>query len=193
MSFINTFGGRGLGALNRALENNRMTIRDAAGKAQKQGFKFGELAQNKINSYYNTHIGEFGGNTHANSSGLAAVKRAMATGMSADDVQNRGRRENITWGQAAQEFFDGLNDKKLEDMFPERPPVPIYEAPTYEAPVIPDPKTLTTQGSAVGGGAKGVKIKRSEASKKSKNSRGTRALSRGQRASSMKISNLNLT
>ena len=84
-------------------------------------------------------------------------------------------------------------DARMEQMFKARPPVPIYQAPTYEAPVIPDPKTLTTEGSAVGGGAKGVKIKRSEASKKSKNSRGTKALSRGQRASSMKISNLNLT
>ena len=193
MSFITNFGGRGLGALNRALENNRMTIRDASRKASQQGFQFGTLAQDKINRYYGTHIGEFGGNTHTNSSGLAAVQRAMATGMTADGVQDRGRQENITWGGAAQQFFDDFNRKKMESMFPARPSVPIYQAPTYEAPVIPDPKTLTTQGSAVGGGAKGVKIKRSEASKKSKNSRGTKALSRGQRASSMKISNLNLT
>jgi len=88
---------------------------------------------------------------------------------------------------------DARKDKLMADMFKARPPVPIYEAPTYQAPVIPDPKTLTTKGSAVGGGAKGVKIKRSKASKGNKNTRGTRTLSRSQRNSSMKISNLNLT
>ena len=85
------------------------------------------------------------------------------------------------------------NDARMEQMFKARPPVPVYEAPTYEAPVIPDPKTLTTEGSAVGGGAQGVKIKRSKAAKAGKNTKGTRSLSRGQRNAAMKISNLNLT
>jgi len=65
--------------------------------------------------------------------------------------------------------------------------------PQRETPVIPDPKTLTTEGSAVGGTAAGVKIKRSKASKGGKNAKGTRSLSRSQRNSAMKISNLNLT
>jgi hypothetical protein len=82
-----------------------------------------------------------------------------------------------------------VNDARMEQMYK----APVYEAPTYEAPVIPDPKTLTTEGSSVGGGAKGVKSKRSKASKVGKNSKGTRSLSRSQRNSAMKISNLNLT
>ena len=71
--------------------------------------------------------------------------------------------------------------------------VPEAALPEREPPVIPDPKTLTTEGSAVGGTAAGVKIKRSKASKGGKNAKGTRSLSRSQRNSAMKISNLNLT
>jgi len=78
-----------------------------------------------------------------------------------------------------------------KDMQP--PPPPKYEPPVYQAPPIPEPTALTTSGTAVGGTAKGVKIKRSDAAKKGKNTRGTRALNRKQRASSMQISNLNLT
>jgi hypothetical protein len=73
------------------------------------------------------------------------------------------------------------------------PPPPVYEAPTYNPPPIPEPKTLTTEGSAVGGGAKGVKIKRSDASKKGRNTKGTRSLNRKQRNAAMQINNLNLT
>ena len=110
--FIETFGGRGLGALDRALANNRMTIRDAARKASQQEFQFGELAQKKIDQYYNTFIGEYGGNTNANSSGLAAVKRAEASGYSPQAVQARGQSENIQWGEGAQQYFNDLNKKK---------------------------------------------------------------------------------
>tara|TARA_X000001382_G_scaffold26714_1_gene17176 strand:+ start:377 stop:814 length:438 start_codon:yes stop_codon:yes gene_type:complete len=86
-----------------------------------------------------------------------------------------------------------VNEARMEEMFKAREPVPVYQAPTYEAPVIPDPKTLTNDSSAVGGGAKGVKIKRSKAAKGNKNTRGTSSLARKQRNSAMKISNLNLT
>jgi|TARA_B100000902_G_scaffold29906_1_gene35890 hypothetical protein len=112
MSFINTYGGRGLGALDRALANHNMTIRDASRKAQQQGFQFGPLAQDKINKFYNTHIGEFGGNTAANTAGLASVQRAIASGFTPEGVQARGVDEGITWGEAAQKFFDDLNKPK---------------------------------------------------------------------------------
>jgi len=111
MSFINTYGGRGLGALDRALANNNMTIRDASRKSQQQGFAFGTLAQQKINQYYNTHIGQFGGNTNANSAGLSSVQRAVATGMDPLAVQARGQAEGINWGPAAQDYFASLNKK----------------------------------------------------------------------------------
>ena len=111
MSFITTYGGRGLGALDRALANNRMTIRDASRKASQQGFEFGELAQNKIDQYYNTFIGQYGGNTNANSSGLSAVRRAEAQGYSPEAIQARGQSEGIQWGEAAQQYFAGLNKK----------------------------------------------------------------------------------
>jgi hypothetical protein len=73
------------------------------------------------------------------------------------------------------------------------PPPPVYQAPTYNPPPVPKPKTLTTEGSTVGGGAKGVKIKRSDASKKGRNTKGTRSLNRKQRNTAMQINNLNLT
>lgn len=104
-----------------------------------------------------------------------------------DEMVEAARKEKLI----EDKFKD--QDERMAAMFKARPPVPIYEAPKYQAPAIPDPKTLTTKGSAVGGGAKGVKIKRSKASKGNKNTRGTRSLSRSQRNSSMKISNLNIT
>tara|TARA_B100000902_G_scaffold108774_1_gene110463 strand:+ start:956 stop:1267 length:312 start_codon:yes stop_codon:yes gene_type:complete len=55
---------------------------------------------------------------------------------------------------------------------------------------IPKPKALNTKGTAVGGSARGVKSKRSEASKRGR--RGTRSLNRKQRATRMKINNINI-
>tara|TARA_Y100000739_G_C20546400_1_gene436087 strand:+ start:44 stop:379 length:336 start_codon:yes stop_codon:yes gene_type:complete len=55
---------------------------------------------------------------------------------------------------------------------------------------IPKPKALNTKGTAVGGSARGVKSKRSEASKRGR--RGTRSLNRKQRAARMKINNINI-
>lgn len=75
-----------------------------------------------------------------------------------------------------------------KDMQPPPPP----PAPTYNPPPPPEPKAMTTKATAVGGAAQGVKIKRSEASKKGKNTRGTRSLNRKQRNASMQINNLNL-
>lgn len=57
---------------------------------------------------------------------------------------------------------------------------------------VPKPKALQTKGTAVGGSARGVKARRSKASKAGYRSRGTRALNRRQRAASMKINNLNI-
>lgn len=55
---------------------------------------------------------------------------------------------------------------------------------------IPKQKALNTKGTAVGGSARGVKSKRSEASKRGR--RGTRSLNRKQRATRMKINNINI-
>tara|TARA_B100001094_G_C18186224_1_gene803973 strand:+ start:1138 stop:1584 length:447 start_codon:yes stop_codon:yes gene_type:complete len=67
-----------------------------------------------------------------------------------------------------------------------------YQPPAYQAPNIPDPKALTTSATAVGGSAKGVKIKRSKNAKAGNNTRGTRSLNRSSRNTQMQISNLNL-
>ena len=65
------------------------------------------------------------------------------------------------------------------------------KAPTPKVTVnVPKPKALNTEGTAVGGSARGVKSKRSEASKRGR--RGTRTLNRRQRNSQMQINNLNL-
>ena len=77
-----------------------------------------------------------------------------------------------------------------KDMQP--PPPPAYTPPAYTPPPVPEPKALTTEGTAVGGSAQGVKIKRSDASKKGKNPKGTRSLNRAQRNANMQINTLNL-
>ena len=43
MSFERTYGGRGLGSLDRALAD-RMTIRDASKASRREGFQFGPKA-----------------------------------------------------------------------------------------------------------------------------------------------------
>lgn len=111
MSFITNFGGTGLSALDRALANNNMTIRDASRKAANQGFQFGNLAQNKIDAFYNTHIGQYGGNTTTNSAGLGSVQKAVAGGMLPQAVQARGADEGINWGPEAQKYFASLQKK----------------------------------------------------------------------------------
>jgi hypothetical protein len=108
MSYIATYGGPGLTALNKALANS-MTIRQAANAGATQGFTFGTAAQNKINQYYNTHIGQFGGDTDRNAAGLGSVQRAVASGMDPLAVQARGAEEGVSWGPAAQKYFAELN------------------------------------------------------------------------------------
>tara|TARA_B100000902_G_scaffold150902_1_gene147438 strand:- start:3419 stop:3988 length:570 start_codon:yes stop_codon:yes gene_type:complete len=188
MSFVNRYGGRGLGSLDRALAS-RMTIRDAAKASRREGFEFGPKAQSKINRYYNTFIGEFGGDTNINASGLAAVQRAMAAGHSAEDVQKRGRREGVSWGPKAADYFASLTQQQqAQDMMGL---MAQYQPPAYEAPTMPTPKAMTSSSSAVGGSAKGVKIKRSGMDPGTR-SGGTRSLNRKARNKSMQISNLNL-
>ena len=111
MSYIANYGGPGLTALNKALADS-MTIRQASAAGANQGFSFGAAAQNKIDQYYNTHIGQFGGDTNSNAAGLTSVKRAIASGMNPQAVQARGAAEGISWGPAAQEYFASLNKKE---------------------------------------------------------------------------------
>tara|TARA_B100001287_G_scaffold272539_1_gene274387 strand:+ start:300 stop:743 length:444 start_codon:yes stop_codon:yes gene_type:complete len=73
-----------------------------------------------------------------------------------------------------------------------QPPAPTPAPTPAPPPPPPEPKALTTKATAVGGAAQGVKIKRSNASKTGKNTRGTRSLNRKQRNASMQINNLNL-
>ena len=70
---------------------------------------------------------------------------------------------------------------------------PVYKPPVYNAPIIPEPKTMTTDATPVGGSAMGVKTKRSKKAKAGKGVRGTRALARSNRNTSMQIQNLNVT
>ena len=116
MSFINTYGGRGLGSLNKALANN-MTIRQASDAAKREGFQFGELAQNKIDKHYNTFIGQYGGNTDANTTGMGAVQRAVNEGMIPLSIQNRAKNEGFTFGSAAQSYLDNAGAAKSQSYF----------------------------------------------------------------------------
>ena len=74
-------------------------------------------------------------------------------------------------------------------------PAPGQQPPHADSK--PDPKTLYSEGSAVGGSALGVKIKRSSNSKNknNKNNKGTQSLNRSSRflgTYKLKINNLNL-
>ena len=120
--------------------------------------------------------------------GKSDFDRAMGDGYSASSIASFLAGWHGKTGPKAQ---TALQDARLTEMqtllTQQKAPEPVREAP-----VIPDPKTLTSESSKVGGAASGVKIKRSKASKTNKNTKGTRSLNRTSRNASMKISNLNL-
>jgi hypothetical protein len=106
--FIDRYGGNastnqsGLGSLDRAL---------AAGVTLDQirasGVNFGPAAANKIDMLSNSFVGQYGGNLNTNQAGLASVNRALASGMSIAEIQNK----KVDWGPDAKDFLFPRNEQ----------------------------------------------------------------------------------
>ena len=63
-------------------------------------------------------IQTYGGNLDTMAhSGLAAVRRAEAAGLSIGQIQNIGRREGINWGNAAEDYFRQKEQTNLITQF----------------------------------------------------------------------------
>ena len=61
-------------------------------------------------------IQTYGGNTETmRHSGLAAVKRAQAAGLSISQIQDQARREGITFGPGAQDYFRTETARQFTD------------------------------------------------------------------------------
>ena len=108
MSFIAQFGGNaatnqsGMGSLNRALDAG-LSARDI----NAYGVNFGPAAAAELARLSNTFIGKYGGNHRTNQAGLASLNRALAAGMTIQQIQ----QENINWGQAAKDKLFPRNEK----------------------------------------------------------------------------------
>ena len=112
--FISKYGGdeqsmrmSGLKSIDRAL-NDGLTLNQIRNMTSSQGVGWGSGAQ----AYFaarpeSAFISQYGGNeaTFANS-GLEAVNRALAAGLSPQDIEERGKAENISWGERAAAFLN---------------------------------------------------------------------------------------
>lgn len=124
-SFISRFGGdmaaraSGKAAIERAL-NSGMTINEVRNLASREGVNFGPAAQQFLNSRSaNSFVSKYGGNYNTmRNSGMQSVNRAMASGMSWEQVQQAAQREGISWGEKAQSYFSSQTaerDRKAEE------------------------------------------------------------------------------
>lgn len=112
-SFINRFGGNtqtmahsGYKSLQNAL-NSGMTINQIRDLTAREGVSFGQRAQDFLNARSpNSFIAKYGGNanTMANS-GYAALERALADGLTINQIRDRAKNEGISWGNKASSFL----------------------------------------------------------------------------------------
>lgn len=177
-TFIGKYGGQkgstGLGALDRALANNAMTIQQVLARQQQEGFTFGPAAQAKVDQYKDSFTGKFGGSVDQGSTGLSAVMRGMNTGMSVDDIIGT----NLKFGPLAAQF---LADMKIP--LPEMPAMPDIKIPT---PMNISPSYLGNSGNA-----DGVMVNRSEKSKRRASNQGTYQLNRKNYSPNSKLKGIN--
>ena len=125
-AFVSMYGGNadtmrnsGLASLRRAADDLG-TLNQVRQTASSQGISWGPAAQ----QFFNTRgedkfISQYGGNldTFANS-GMASVNRALAAGLSPQDIEQRGIAENISWGTEAANFLnaDRTNRERITNL-----------------------------------------------------------------------------
>jgi len=117
-TFVGKYGGNvdtlrnsGMRGINNALAEG-MTLNEIRNAARSEGVSWGSGAQQYFSSRpESAFISQYGGNAETfRNSGISAVNRALAAGLSPEDIENRGRAENISWGEKAAAF---LNSDKL--------------------------------------------------------------------------------
>ena len=123
-SFIANYGGDvgenavGLQSVKNAIDGNNMTVNDIYGLSQSEGFSFGPKAQQAIDKYRNTYVGTYGGDIDNNMTGLAAVKRGEAAGMSIKEIKDQATREGTVFGPAASDYFASIKEQQAEKINP---------------------------------------------------------------------------
>ena len=119
-AFVSKYGGNtdtmrmsGLNGLKRAAEDLG-TLNKVRQAASSQGISWGPAAQQFFQSRGDDKfISQYGGNIETfDSSGMAAVNRALAAGLSPQDISERGVAENITWGPEAANFLKADKDNR---------------------------------------------------------------------------------
>ena len=116
-SFIHQFGGdsninaTGLNSIKRAMDSG-MRISQIEEQLAREGVSLGPAAQDYMNQNRNSFIGKYGGSGTSGASGLASVERALADGMSLDDIKS----QQSNWGPAAQNYFSEQARKKQQEL-----------------------------------------------------------------------------
>lgn len=121
-NFINMYGGNkdtmrhsGKAAVDKALAAG-LTINQIRNQAAKEGVSFGSGAQEYLNARpANSFIAQYGGNegTMANS-GMQAVSRALAGGLTAAQIDQRAASEGVSFGIDARNFLNNQAAQKQE-------------------------------------------------------------------------------
>lgn len=109
MSFISQFGGNaatnqsGLGSLDKALAAG-MTV----DQIRASGVNFGPAAANKLDMLSNSFVGQYGGNLNTNQAGVGSINKALASGMSIAEIQNK----KVNWGPEAKSKLFPTNSQQ---------------------------------------------------------------------------------
>lgn len=197
-NFVRTYGGNlaanasGLKSLQRALGAG-LTINQIRDQTNREGVSFGYRARDYLNARpSHLFISRFGGNEDTMShSGLAAVQRAEAAGLSVDQIQNMARNQGVTFGYRAQNYFQTkAEEKAFADRMAQMESAMAQQRQQYEADLQGMKNTLNAaaapnQAEPVLGvkGAGGMKGK--------KGIRGAFGRA-GDRIKGLKISNINI-
>ena len=124
-SFISAYGGNmdaratGLQSIRRALDSG-LTINQVRDQINREGVSMGPAARDFLNSRpSNSFVAKYGGNYDTmRNSGMQSVNRAMASGLSWEQVQQQAQQQGISWGTRAQDYFtsQGIErDRKAEE------------------------------------------------------------------------------
>jgi len=120
-SFINRFGGAGgmvgQASIDRALAAG-MSINEIRSALSNEGIGTGAKATSFLASKpASSFVSQYGGTRDQTATGLAAVNRAIAGGMSIKDIQDQAAKEGVAFGSRAAQFLADSARQEAEDNF----------------------------------------------------------------------------
>lgn len=120
-SFIRNYGGNpaanasGLKSIQRALDAG-LTVNQIRDMAAREGVSWGYRAQDFLNARgADKFVSKYGGNEDSmRNAGMQSVNRALAAGLTWQQIEQQARNEGISWGYQAQDFFKQKNEERVK-------------------------------------------------------------------------------